>query len=208
MLSASPGLVVPPPQLLVCLAESEKATPARRLTGEERTGLTSILGWEGKKAAGRGNMTSTTGFLRQQQLSLLYVEHVHGSNRPSQASADGTLNKPVEGEQKSHTHVHCGTRVQWVTYVYYANGNHDRSLGDMITSICMRADEPCTRPGCKALRRQHERRWVHGGIRVVAQTEAQDPSASPGVLSDEIEMWQSCKICQKSTARCKMSDGT
>jgi 1-phosphatidylinositol-3-phosphate 5-kinase len=209
LLSASPGLIVQPPQLLVRLAESERANPSRRLTGEERTGLTSILGWEGKTAAGRGNMTGIAGFLRQQQLSLLYAEHVRAPERTSQPSADGTANKPSEGgESKPPAHVHCGSRVQWLTYVYYASGNHDRSLGDMITSICMRADEPCTQPGCKSLQRQHERRWIHGGIRVVAQIEPRDPTVSPGVHSEDVEMWQSCKICQKATTRCKMSDGT
>ena len=207
MLSASPGLVFPPPKLLVRLAESEKEHPSRHLTGEERTGLTSILGWEGKKAAGRGNLISTGAFLRQQQLSLLYSEHVHGPSRTSQASAEGTVNKPVGGEPKQRTYVHCGVPVQWLTYVYYASDNHDQSLGDMITSMCVRADEPCPQPGCKARRRQHERRWIHGGIRVVVQTEARDPSASP-VHSEDIEMWQSCKVCRKSTAQCKMSDGT
>lgn len=208
MLSASPGLIFQPPQLLVRLAESEKANPSRRLAGEERTGLTSILGWEGKTAAGRGNLTGIGGFLRQQQLSLLYAEHVRVPDRTSNASADGTVNKPAEGEPKVPTHVHCGTRVQWVTYVYYASGNHDRSLGDMITSICTRADEPCKQPGCKSLQRQHERRWIHGGIRVVAQTEPRDPAPSPGKHTEDIDMWQSCKMCQKTTTRCKMSDGT
>jgi 1-phosphatidylinositol-3-phosphate 5-kinase len=208
MLSASPGLVFPPPQLLVRLAESEKEHPSRHLTGEERTGLTSILGWEGKKAAGRGNLISTAAFLRQQQLSLLYSEHVYGPDRETQASTDSTLNKLVGGDPKQRTYVHCGAPVQWLTYVYYASGNQDQSLGDMITSMCVRADEPCTQPGCKARRRQHERRWIHGGIRVVVQTEARDASTSPDAHSEDIEMWQSCKICRKSTEKCKMSDGT
>jgi 1-phosphatidylinositol-3-phosphate 5-kinase len=208
MLSASPGLVFAPPQLLVRLAESEKEHPSRRLTGEERTGLTSILGWEGKKAAGRGNLISTAAFLRQQQLSLLYSEHVYGPDQTSQASADGTLNKPVERDPKQRTYLHCGVPVQWLTYMYYASANHDRSLGDIITSMCVRADEPCTQPGCKARRRQHERRWIHGGVRVVTQTEARDPSASSGEHLEDIEMWQSCKICRRSTEKCKMSDGT
>jgi 1-phosphatidylinositol-3-phosphate 5-kinase len=208
MLSASPGLVFPPPKLLVRLAESEREYPSRRLSGEERTGLTSILGWESKKAAGRGNLISTAAFLRQQQLSLLYSEHVYGPDRASQASADGTLSKQVGGEHKQRTYVHCGTPVQWLTYVFYGSGNHDQSLGYMVTSMCVRADEPCPQPGCKARRRQHERRWIHGGIRVVVQTEARDPSAALDVNSEDIEMWQSCKICRKSTEQCKMSDGT
>ena len=207
LLSASPGLIFQPPQLLVRLAEEEKTKPARRLTGGERTGLTSILGWEGKKAAGRGNMTGMAGFLRQQQLSLLYSEHVHVPDRTSQLSADGTSNKPVGGVPKPPTYVHCGVRVQWITYMYYTNNNHDRSLGDKITSMCTRADEPCTQPGCKSLRRHHEQRWIHGGVRVIAQTEACDPSSVPDVHSEDIDIWQSCKICQKSTERCKMSDG-
>lgn len=208
ILSSSPGLVFPPPQLLVRLAESEKGHPNRRLTGEERTGLTSILGWEGKKAAGRGNLIGTAAFLRQQQLSLLYSEHVYGPGPTSQASTDGTLNKLVGGGPKQRTYVHCGIPVQWLTYVYYASGSHDQSLGDMVTSMCVRADEACTQSGCKARRREHERRWIHGGIRVVVQTEARDPPASTDVHSEEVEMWQSCKICRKSTEQCKMSDGT
>lgn len=211
MLSASPGLVFPPPQLLVRLAESEREHPGRHLTGEERTALTSILGWEGKKAAGRGNLISTTAFLRQQQLSFLYSEHIYGPgpDRMIQAPADGTLNRPmVEGEPEQRPYVHCGTPVQWLTYVYYAGCNNDQSLGDMVTSMCVQADDPCAQPGCKARRRQHERRWIHGGIRVVVQTEARNPSTSPDVHSEDIEMWQSCKICRKSTEQCKMSDGT
>jgi 1-phosphatidylinositol-3-phosphate 5-kinase len=209
LLSASTGLIISPPQLLVRLADLEKTSPARRMTGEERTGLTSILGWEGKKAAARGSLTGTAGFLRHQQLSLLYSEHVYGSNRTSQAStADGTPSRPAETEPKAQAYVHCGTRVRWVTYVYYAGGDHDRSLGDVVTSMSLRADEPCALPACRALLRQHERRWIHGGICVSAKTEAQNPPASPDGHSEETEMWQSCKICRESTARCKMSDGT
>ncbi len=203
LLSTSPGLVIPPPQHLVRLAELEKANPTRRLTGDERTGLTSILGWEGKKAAVRGSMTGTIGFLRQQQLSLLYSEYVYDPDRASQSSADGSPIKFVDAELKPHTH--SGARVRWVTYMYYGDG--DQSLGDMITSTCSRAAEPCPQPACKALQ-GHERRWTHGGICVTARTEPQVPFASPDVRSQEIEMWQSCKICQESTARCSMSDGT
>jgi 1-phosphatidylinositol-3-phosphate 5-kinase len=210
LLSASSGLIIPPPPLFVRLAELEKVNPARRTTGEERTGLTSILGWEGKKAATRGNMTGTAGFLLQQQISLLYSEHVvHSSHRTSQAaSADGTLSRPAETESKPQAHGCCGSRLRWVTYVFYAGGDHDRSLGDVITSMSMRANEPCIRSTCRALQWQHERRWIHAGICVAAKMEAQNPSAAPDAHSEEIEMWQSCKICGESTTGCKMSDGT
>jgi 1-phosphatidylinositol-3-phosphate 5-kinase len=60
----------------VRLAESEKEHPSRHMTGKERAALTCILGWEGKKAAGRGNLISTAAFLRQQKLSFLYSEHM------------------------------------------------------------------------------------------------------------------------------------
>ncbi|KAI0299986.1 hypothetical protein B0F90DRAFT_1810525 [Multifurca ochricompacta] len=206
LLSASTGLVISPPRLLTRLSELEKANPTRRLTGEERTGLTSILGWEGKKAAARGSMTGMIGFLRQQQISLLYSEHVHNPDRKSQGSADETLTKLVEADPKSH--VHCGVRVRWITYTYYAGGDCDQSLGDLITSMCVQAEEPCSQPGCKGLRWQHERRWIHNGVRMAAKMEAQGPSASPNIHSEEIEIWQSCKTCGESTAQCKMTDGT
>lgn len=207
LLSTSPGLVIPPPQLLVRLAELEKANPTRRLTGDERTGLTGILGWEGKKAALRGSMTGTIGFLRQQQLSLLYSESVFDPDRASQSSApDGSAMKLVDPRLKPHTH--SGVHVRWVTYMYYGSDDYDQCLGDMITSICSRAEEPCSQRGCKIPQQRHERRWTHGGIYVTAKTEPQVPLASPDVQSQAIEMWQSCKICQESTARCTMSDGT
>jgi 1-phosphatidylinositol-3-phosphate 5-kinase len=209
LLSASTGLIIPTPQLLVRLAESEKESPALRMTGEERTGLSSILGWEGKKAATRGNLTGTAGFLRQQQLSLLYSEHVvQGTDRTPQVSADGTLSRPAETVSKPQANVYCGARVRWVTYVYYAGGDHDQTLGDVITLMSVGANEACTQPGCRALQRQHERRWIHGGICVAAKMETQTSSASSDTHSEEIEMWQGCKICGESTARCKMSDGT
>ena len=204
LLSTSPGLVIPPPQLLVRLAELEKANPARRLTGGERTGLTSVLGWEGKKAALRGNMTGTAGFLRQQHLSLLYSEYVYDPDRASQSSADGSPMKFVDVEPKPH----IGAHVRWVTYMYYGGGDYDQCLGDMITSLCSQAEGPCPQRACKTLQGRHERRWTHGGIRVTIKMEPQVPLASPDVRSQDIEMWQSCKICQESTARCIMSDGT
>jgi 1-phosphatidylinositol-3-phosphate 5-kinase len=206
LLSTSPGLVIPPPQHLVRLAETEKANPTHRLTGDERTGLTSILGWEGKKAALRGSMTGTVGFLRQQQLSFLYSEHVYDPDRASQSSADGSQMKFVEAQLKPLTY--SGVHVRWVTYMYYGGNDCDQCLGDMITSICSRAEEPCPQRACKAPQHRHERRWKHGSICLTAKMEPQVPLASPDTQSQEIEMWQSCKICQESTTRCNMSDGT
>ena len=206
LLSTSPGLVIAPPQLLVRLAELETANPTRRLTGDERTGLTSILGWEGKKAALRGRLTGTPGFLRQQHLSLLYSEYVYDPDRASQLSADGSPMKLVDAEPQPHAH--CGVHARWVTYTYYGAGDCDQCLGDMITSTCSQAEESCPQRACKILQGRHERRWTHGGICVTAKTEPQVPLSSPDVRSQEIEMWQSCKICQESTTRCTMSDGT
>lgn len=206
LLSTSPGLVTPPPQLLVRLAESEKANPTRRLTGDERTGLTSILGWEGKKAALRGGMTGTAGFLRQQQLSFLYSEHAYDPDRASQLSADSSQMNFVEAQLKPLTY--SGVHVRWVTYMYYGGDDGDQCLGDMITSSCSRAEEPCPQRGCKSPQHRHERRWKHGSVCVTAKMEPQVPLASPDTKSQEIEMWQSCKICQESTTRCNMSDGT
>ncbi|KAH9028723.1 hypothetical protein EDB84DRAFT_1563020 [Lactarius hengduanensis] len=133
------------------------------------SGLTSILGWEGKKAALRGSMTGTTGFLRQQQLSLLYSEYVYDPDRASRSSADGSPIKFVDAELKPHTH--SGARVRWVTYMYYGG------------------------VGLKSHVRNRLAKFFRGG------TSDDGPTA-------EIEMWQSCRICQESTARCNMSDGT
>ncbi|KAI0260351.1 hypothetical protein BC834DRAFT_973492 [Gloeopeniophorella convolvens] len=208
LLSTSPGLVIPAPQLLLRLAELERANPARRLTGEERTGLTSLLGWEGKRAAAR-YMAGTVGFLRQQRLALLYSEHVHDVERASQASGESTPGaSKLANAAEPRAYVHCGARARWVNHAFYAGGEHDRCLGDTVAAMCAHAEEPCIQPGCKALQWRHERRWMHGGFRIVAKIDAHDASASRDPRSEEVAMWQSCKVCGESTARCTMSDGT
>jgi 1-phosphatidylinositol-3-phosphate 5-kinase len=80
-LSTSPGVSLSVPKLILELAEKEKRNDAqggplkRRLKGDERVALTSILGWDGKDAEGRG-MSGILGFVRHQEISLLCSAHV------------------------------------------------------------------------------------------------------------------------------------
>ncbi|KAI0052167.1 hypothetical protein FA95DRAFT_1602122 [Auriscalpium vulgare] len=193
LLSTSAGVILSPPSLLSRLAEREKENPSRRLTGEERTGLSSILGWEGKKAAGRG-MAGTSGFVRQQSLSVLYSEHVPDHCAP-------TEHAPLEGEAKLF--FHCGLRAQLLTYIFYSvNGDSDRNLGEVVSSMCAGAGEPCSRPECKTVRGKHEQQWMHNSLRIVAVViEDEHPSL------EDLEVWQSCRVCAATTPRCKVNDG-
>ncbi|KAG8875784.1 hypothetical protein FRB97_004724 [Tulasnella sp. 331] len=111
ILSTSPEVRFPPPSLLLQLAHREQATSggelgsdktssrlsasqqvALRLTGDDRTGLSSILGWSGSghvigDASSVESMTmeliGTNAFLRHQTLTVLYAEHVPAHADPA-----------------------------------------------------------------------------------------------------------------------------
>lgn len=91
-LSTSPGVSLSVPKLILELAEKEKRNDAqggplkRRLKGDERVALTSLLGWDGKDAEGRG-MSGILGFVRHQEISVLCSAHVPpGPSTKSQSS--------------------------------------------------------------------------------------------------------------------------
>ncbi len=85
--STSPQIRFPMPPLLLSLAEKEVVDPQRRLRGDERVGLDSLIGWEGKEAREarenrEGNrdkdtdakwrgMLGTSGFVKHQTLTVL-----------------------------------------------------------------------------------------------------------------------------------------
>lgn len=200
MLSTSPGVVFVPPVLLVRLAEKEKERPTRKLTGEERTGLSSILGWDGKDSRGRG-MAGLPGFVRQQRLSVLYSEHVPALQPKTSEPTDPSV---VERTR----YLRCGPRAMWATAVYYGSGSD--SLGEVVVDLCGKADEMCERFGCQSLQGHHERRWVHDAMRIVANVRSMEGlGGDVEPQNDEhIMMWQSCRECSEMTARCRMTDGT
>lgn len=75
--------------------------------------------------------------------------------------------------------------------------------------LCGKADEPCERFGCQASQGQHERRWIHDGVRIVASVSSTAKGGNVEPPNEEhIMMWQSCRECGETTARCRMTDGT
>lgn len=108
VLCTSPEVRIPPPSLLVRLAEregsqlgqttksksSDSASQSQllKLTGDDRTGLSSIVSWSGAllkatDAAGIeaavAEMTGTVAFGTHQSLTVLYAEHVPASDDPA-----------------------------------------------------------------------------------------------------------------------------
>ncbi|KAF8968465.1 hypothetical protein BDZ97DRAFT_1902851 [Flammula alnicola] len=88
LLSTSAGITLALPKLIVDLAEKEKTRTSqtdgegvskKRLKGDERAALTSLLGWDGKDAEGRG-MAGILGFVRHQEISVLCSSHVPSSS--------------------------------------------------------------------------------------------------------------------------------
>lgn len=213
MLSTSPGVKFTPPLILVRLAERESSDPKRKLTGDEKAALSSLLGWVGRRDPAK-HMIGTCGFVRQQGISLLYSEHV-----PMTSSGDSGTSTPSASLKSSSTSslpppsvppklVHCGNRRNWITYRFY--GEHDESLGDTVKRLCTTANNLCREPGCGYKRRQHELRWIHGGTRIVvnvSNSHMNDEKATK--QEDDLpSMWESCAQCQKRSPVVRMQDGT
>lgn len=209
LVSTTPGMVLPVPGVLHRLAEREREDPLRRLNVEEKASLTSLLGWEGKDAAGRG-MVGTSGFVRQQGISLLYSAHVPlplvASSQPPTPSGSAPTSSVIT---VPHRFTSCGNRRKWTTYRYYQRSHRpDESLGETITRLCSTAEEPCTEPGCQFLRGDHDLQWIHSGVRIVATISLPSTLDNPPGEEDAISMWQSCAVCGKETSRQQTRDGS
>lgn len=219
ILSTSPKVIFPLPPLIVRLSQREEAQregghvsssggssltrrgsstpipvpgsaqgpPNLRLTGVEKTGLGSVLGWEGREARGAG-MAGIRSFVRHQGLVVLYAEH-------TQVGEDMSL---------------CG-RPRWVAFRYWSrrpieDADPDQTLGEFIERSCDVAttEGRCEMEGCDQLRARHCMSWICGGVRIRATIK----ESAEHVDEDDIELWQVCGVCGKSTKRTKMDDGT
>jgi 1-phosphatidylinositol-3-phosphate 5-kinase len=187
LFSTSPGVEFPIPQLLRDIAEKEKRGYTTSLTTGDETGLTSILGWTGRKEEFLGPES----FLRHQSITTIYSEHSYTRQKPtSDENAEETLIFTI-----------CSS-ARWMTYQYYAKDTtDDQTLGEMVKRICGNADQPCVRPECKAKLRDHELRWVHHRTKIIGRV----------MLGDDTEgacMWASCAVCEAATDRKEMAEGT
>ena len=195
-LSTSTGVSFKPPKILVDLADREKTTESRVLMADERIALSSLLGWDGKDAEGRG-MSGILGFVRYQSLSVLQSQHILPLPvERSSASTTSSATLPTSGLSI------CG-KPYWTTYRYYSSG--DKLLGDMINDFARNVNLPCERHGCLFTRGQHESRIIHGGTRIVIRTNGDVVEESEDNL---IQMWLSCAVCEARTPRTNMHDGT
>ncbi|EPQ53029.1 hypothetical protein GLOTRDRAFT_139979 [Gloeophyllum trabeum ATCC 11539] len=226
LLTTSPGIPLPPPHLLVILAEKEKQDRGRRLTGEERAGLNSLLLWEGKDPNGKGPkvLSGLSLFVRHQDFSTLYSEHVpsivplpdsRASSSSSQLSpppsASSRKSSPSSGLPPPPHFSQCSGR-HWMMYVYNnwdSASMGDRRLGETIEELVSSADEMCLKPGCIFKKGDHERRWIHNGTRVRVKVDADDSDPDrKDPPEEDVGMWLSCALCGRRTGKVRMSDGT
>ncbi|CAK5277872.1 unnamed protein product, partial [Mycena citricolor] len=189
-LSSSAGVRIPPPRLISELAAKERESPGRRLRGDEKAGLGSILGWDprAKDREARGKaLCGARGFASMQELSVLVLRCA-----------------PSEEEQGENGFGMCG-RPRWDTYRYYASDS-DQGVGQFLVSLVAEAAEPCARPRCPWMQGDHLIRMVHGGIRLNVRVGEEHTEDDRG--DDEaIDMWLSCSVCGKCSAKTRMSDG-
>lgn len=177
------------------LAEKERREPQRRLRGDERAGLGSLLGWEmqaqyGKdrerEREGKGKgMFGIQGFLRHQALSVLVSEHVPRVEKEKEKGKEKEKDKEKEGEGEppgSSSYVHpakpylftiCG-RPEWRTLGYYRQSSRSAdaggdsytlTLGEAVREWAEDVGHSCPK-GCGMMKAEHEVRFVHGGVRV------------------------------------------
>ena len=199
LLSTSTGVKFKPPKILVDLADREKTTQSRLLMADERIALSSLLGWDGRDAEGRG-MSGILGFVRYQILSVLQSQHI--PPLPVESSSASTKSSPTL--PKTGLSI-CG-KPHWTTYCYYSSG--DKLLGDMINDVGRNVNLPCERSGCSFTRGQHETRIIHGGTKIVIRTNDDVAEDSAPSADNLIQMWQSCGVCEARTPRMNMHDGT
>jgi len=187
LLSTSPGVEFPIPQLLQDIAEKEKRDSVVSLTTEDETGLSSILGWTARRA----DFLGPESFLRHQSITAIYAEHSYTRQKPSSD----------ESVEETLTFTICSP-ARWRTYRYYAKDKaDDQTLGDLVKQICGNADQLCVRSECKAKLRDHELRWVHHRIKVIGRVKSGDET-------EGTSMWASCAACEAATERQEMAEGT
>ncbi|KAJ7597066.1 hypothetical protein C8J56DRAFT_919078 [Mycena floridula] len=197
-LSSSVGIAFEPPSLLVDIALKEKNHPNMRLKGDERTGLTTILGWDGKDSQGKG-MSGLLGFVRQQEISVLVSNHLplpSISEIPSVSSAASV-------ERQRHRYATCGN-PKWVTFRYYKD---KVCLGEYIEGMVKTAETKCGL-SCTKNRGNHEMRYMHGEIRLVVTVNSDSKPSTDTEIRPVIEVWMSCSTCEARSERSAMSDAT
>lgn len=216
ILSTSLRVHFPPPLLLVQLASREQgqesfkietsvdssisssilstATTVKdsiKLTGVEKTGLASIIGWENREARGKG-MCGTKGFIRQQGITILY----HKRRRTEIGS------------------VVCGKHL-CTTYRYYSrissnDSDPDSSLGEFIESICDKESlsRRCSMEGCEGLLQDHIHSWTCDSVIIEGILNKKEDSYVTVGEGEDIIMWQSCFVCKQETTPYKMDAKT
>lgn len=212
LLSTTPGVVFSAPRFLLDIAEEERKDPSRRLAGDEKAALSSLLGWHGKESLVRG-IVGMAGFVRHQGLLVLYSEHVPGtSSLISQPPTPDQSTGASSAEAHFPLRIACGGhRRKWLHYRYYERGRQwDDTLGEAIMRWCTTAEDPCIHPDCHFQRAEHDLRWIHNGILLVATVSlpSSGEASSSFLADDDIHMWYSCAICGKESTKEAMHDGT
>ena len=197
-LSTSAGVAFEPPLLLTHLVDKEKEHPKRRIKGDEKVGLRTLLGWEGRDAQGKG-MSGMTGFVRHQEISILVSRHVPAAGpteTPSVPTSSSCLPQP--GLKL------CG-KPQWITYCHFSRDPHkDRSLGEALLGFVSEDTLPCEQAGCIYTRGQHQLHLIHGSVRIVVKVNALEVD-NP---TEGIHAWESCAVCDARNAELELSDGS
>jgi 1-phosphatidylinositol-3-phosphate 5-kinase len=221
LLSTSVGVSFAPPILISKLAEKEKQTAATGPKGDEKMGLATLLGWEGESSRAKG-MVGVAGFVRQQQLSLLYSTLVPSKGRPGPQAPSSGSKTPDSSSLSSLSSSNNSMspesspchRPRCVTFRYYARGQDaDKPLGEVVSELCTGTEEPCDTPGCQYKRRQHQFKFIHNGTKIAFDSDIGADDDSSSALAnrgdaEKILMWQSCKVCKKRTDKQFMNDGT
>ncbi|KAJ7078985.1 hypothetical protein C8R43DRAFT_910254 [Mycena crocata] len=146
LLTTSPSIRLAPPPLIAALAAQEHTAHGRRLTGDEKCALGSIVGWReaGEQAKAQdkdkeqdraGAMVGAAGFARMQEISVLVSSYVPLPVASGGASVTGTVASAassiasIETRGSGTAEAQCELaqceRPTWTTWRYYARGGED-----------------------------------------------------------------------------------
>lgn len=204
--STSLGTTIRPPRLLVSIVDRERDHAQRKLDGDEKAGLASLLGWENNESKGKG-MSKTAGFVRQQGISVLFALFVPKMPASYQASETPSTTASRTSAHSLPLQFMACTQPLWLTYYFYSfSSGQDFRLGQVIHHLASAVSSTCTTPGCQIPLSEHELHFIHAGLRIVVGFNSADPSDAE--TSDRLQMWESCAICGAATTKTTMSDGT
>ncbi|KAF9011094.1 hypothetical protein BDQ17DRAFT_1298485 [Cyathus striatus] len=236
LLSSSPGVIFPLPNIVVELSKKEQEKPGRRLGGDERAGLGGLAGWgtgkvegesgkEGKEGRWGRSVRGLEGFIRMQEMEVVLWKVVPCGDTKEDKLSTSLLESAISdtstttltarpiatSHPSSPPSLKTCARPTYHTFRFYNftspfSGDGDIPMGVLINHLAKSQHEQCDMPGCTWDRGQHEIRLGHAGVWVGVRV-AEGDGYWEGEEGD-VMAYSSCALCGKESGKRKIKDGS